>query len=124
MQCHRDLQLFDDVYIDAEFAFTVDVNSTEHEVTYYDLKGDQHSLRPKPNTLLMVRPGASLHCAGSIEEGGSRQMMKWIFTGDYKKQNAFSAYAKNTCGRASKSWRSLMRKRDYAILNPWHPAHV
>lgn len=81
MGCHRDLQLFGDDMIDAEFAFTVGNNSTEHEVVFFDLKGDKHSLKPKPNTLLMVKPNASLHCAGPMEVGASRQMMKWIFTG-------------------------------------------
>lgn len=97
MQCHRDLQLFADAKVDAEFAFTVENSSVEHEITYVDKEEREHKLKPKPNTLLMVRPGASLHCAGHIEKGAYRVMLKWIFTGDYARATGWEHYTRNEC---------------------------
>ncbi|CAD7972398.1 unnamed protein product [Amoebophrya sp. A25] len=111
MSCHRDLALYGDAYIDAEFAFTVANASPSHEVTFTDLKGVKHRINPKANTLLMVRPQASLHCAGGVDPGTSRQMMKWIFTGSYKKATDFEMYATNDCGESSLSWKALMKKK-------------
>lgn len=68
-------------------------------------------MKPKANTLLMVRPNASLHCAHGVDPGSSRQMMKWIFTGAYKKDRRFGMYAKNDCGKQSLSWKALMAKK-------------
>ncbi|CAD7952241.1 unnamed protein product [Amoebophrya sp. A120] len=112
MRCHRDLALYADDSIDAEFAFTVASNSPSHVVSFTDRAGVEHKINPKPNTLLMVRPNASLHCASGVDPGTSRQMMKWIFTGSYKKHENFEMYAKNNCGETSLSWKALMAKKE------------
>ncbi len=106
MQCHKDFLLYADDQVDAEFAFTIGNDSPNHEVSYYDVAGKLHAVKPKPNSMIMVRPNASVHCAGSIDRGTSRQMLKWVYVGSYRRDHNFEQYVEETCPVGHKGHKS------------------
>lgn len=109
MGCHPDLQMYAREDLDLEFVVTLD-NDSECEVTFYDREQKKHMVKPKANSLFMVRPNSATHCV-SATKGGSRTILKFIFVGDYTKGRQFAMYTVNECGDDNPNNQMLLARR-------------
>merc|ERR1712046_552454 len=109
MGCHPDLLMYNDQTRDSEFAVTVD-NDSRCNVTYTDRHGKKHLVQTVGNSVIMVRAEASVHCVSSTK-GGVRQILKFIYTGTYKKSKYFWDYSGNECNSNNPNVRAIMQQR-------------
>jgi len=110
MGCHSDLQMYAVAPKDLEFAVTVD-NLSRCNVSFWDAKGELHTIRTRGNSVMMVRANAARHCVSSTE-GGSRTIIKFIFVGDYRKSSSFWHYTGNKCTEDNPNNAILKLRRD------------
>lgn len=108
MPCHSDFPMFGVPKLDAEFLFTLFNNST-CATTFDKLDGTQGSVQSKANSLCFVRANDGTHCVKCKPSNGYREVMKWIYSGTYRKANQFASYAQNRCGATTNS--KMMKKR-------------
>ncbi|EER16891.1 hypothetical protein Pmar_PMAR004743, partial [Perkinsus marinus ATCC 50983] len=89
MPCHADLQMYKSMETDWEVVVTVS-NSAESrcEFTWTNKNGEKRVVRTTANSVTLVRPNSAVHCVTSTA-GGRREMLKMIFTGDYRKDGNF-----------------------------------
>merc|ERR1711924_271675 len=109
MQCHSDLQMYRTSKKDLEFVITVD-NDSQSKVNYWDAAGKEHSFGTTANSLMMVRVNAARHCV-SATKSGARTILKFIWTGDYRKHADFWDYTENSCGAENPNGQMLRARR-------------
>merc|ERR1712232_1109190 len=110
MACHHDLQMYSNPSADLEFAVTID-NDSESKFTYTDASGKEHVLHTTPNSVTMVRAGAAWHCV-SATNGGTRSILKFIYTGSYRKGPDFRNYVSARKCDDSANSQALRMKRE------------
>lgn len=110
MGCHSDLLMYHSQPKDCEFALTVE-NDSPSVSTYVDKRGVKHKVQTKANSLIMVRANAAVHCVTGTTIG-SRQIIKFIYAGDFKKSKDFWRYTDNVCTEDNPNVRALKRRRE------------
>ena len=97
MPCHSDLQMYADLEGDLEIVVTMrHEDSSQCEISWWDLKGIEHRVRPAENSLTIVKPNSAIHCVSSTA-GGEREILKFILVSDYRKPRGFQYYTENEC---------------------------
>eukprot|EP00746_Dinoflagellata_sp_MGD_P037818 gnl/MRDRNA2_/MRDRNA2_190867_c0_seq1.p1 gnl/MRDRNA2_/MRDRNA2_190867_c0~~gnl/MRDRNA2_/MRDRNA2_190867_c0_seq1.p1 ORF type:complete len:457 (-),score=74.09 gnl/MRDRNA2_/MRDRNA2_190867_c0_seq1:217-1545(-) len=114
MRCHSDLQMYAMEKKDIEMVVTLD-NDSKCNVKFTDAKGQEHTVHPKRNSVTMVRPNAAVHCV-SPTYGGARQMLKYIYVGNYRKAHGFEMYTVNECAADNPNRVMLEERRKQRTL--------
>ena len=123
MPCHRDLQLYEDPLGDLEIV--VSVSEAKSEFSWWDAYGREQRVKPKKNSLSIVKPGGAVHCVSGTA-GGRREILKFVLVSGYRKPAAFKDYVKNDCKtgenhknikkRLSKDSRGMHCQADEALM--------
>lgn len=112
MPCHADVSLYADKTKDAEILVTLFNNST-CITTFIDAFGDEHQIKTKPNSLFLLQGGSAWHCVHCTPSvpGGSREILKFIFTGNYTKDASFWSYVSVPCPHNGENSKAILRRR-------------
>lgn len=95
MPCHSDIQMYSQAVADFEIVVTIQ-NRGDFEVIWYAPDGTKKSVRPKANSITIVKPGGAVHCVGP-SGGGNREILKFIMVGSHEKGEEFAEYVQNSC---------------------------